>query len=44
MPNLKQLLEELLDLDVDPRQIKLPGQLYDDFVSQAEDVADEDEE
>ena len=44
MPNLKHLLDELEDLDVDPRQVKLPGPLYDDLVSQAEDTADEDEE
>ena len=44
MPSLKHLLDELLDLDVDPRQVKLPGPLYDDLVSQAEDVEEENEE
>ncbi len=44
MPNLKHLLDELLELDVDPRQVKLPGPLYYDLVSQAEDVDEENEE
>ena len=35
MPNLKHLLEELEDLDVDPSEVKLPGQLYDDLIDQA---------
>jgi hypothetical protein len=25
MPNMKHLLDELEELDVDPRQVKLPG-------------------
>ena len=44
MPNLKHLLDELLELDVSPQQVKLPGPLYDDLVSQAEDVEEENEE
>ena len=44
MPNLKHLLDELLELDVDPRQVRLPGPLYDDLVSQAEDVEEENEQ
>jgi len=44
MPNLKHLLEELEELDVDPRQLRLPGQLYDTLVSQAEEVEEENEE
>ena len=44
MPNLKHLLDELEELDVDPRQIKLPGPLYDGLVQQGEETADEDEE
>ncbi len=44
MPNLKHLLDELLELDVDPRQVKLPGPLYDDLVQQAENVEEENEE
>ncbi len=44
MPNLKHLLDELEELDVDPRQVKLPGPLYDDLLDQGETVADEDNE
>ena len=44
MPSLKHLLDELEELDVDPRQVKLPGPLYDDLVQQAEDIDEEAEE
>lgn len=44
MPNLKHLIEELEELDVDPRQVKLPGPLYDDLVQQAEEIEEENEE
>ena len=44
MPNLKHLLDELEGLDVDPRQIRLPGPLYDDLIEQAEDTDDETED
>ncbi len=44
MPNLKHLLDELEELDVDPRQVKLPAPLFDDLVSQAEDGDEENEE
>ena len=44
MPNLKHLLDELEELDVDPRQIRLPGPLYDDLIEQAEDPDDETED
>jgi hypothetical protein len=43
VPTLRHLIEELKELDVDPRDIRLPGPLYDDLVSQADDVADEDD-
>ncbi len=36
MPNLKHLIEELQELDVDPENIRLPGPLYDDLLEQAE--------
>ncbi|MFC1995152.1 hypothetical protein ACFLVK_01950 [Chloroflexota bacterium] len=36
MPNLKHLLEELEELGVDPKQIRIPGQLYDNLVSDVE--------
>ncbi len=44
MPNLKHLLEELQELDVEPRQVRLPGALYDTLVAQAEEVDEEDEQ
>lgn len=44
MPNLKHLLDELEELDVTPQQIKLPGPLYDDLVSQAEEELDQDQD
>ena len=44
MPNLKHLLDELAELDVDPRQAKLPAPLYDDLVEQAESESDADDE
>ena len=44
MPNLKHLLEELEELGVEPNKARIPGQLYDDMVSDAEDSGDEEEE
>jgi hypothetical protein len=44
MPNLKHLLDELEELDVDPRQVKLPGPLYDELLDQGESISDEDDE
>lgn len=44
LPSLKHLLDELEKLVVDPDSIRLPAQLYDDLVDQAEDVAEESEE
>jgi len=44
MLNLKHLLEELQELGVEPRQVRLPGSLYDTLVAQAEEVDEEDEE
>jgi hypothetical protein len=38
MPNLRHLLEELQKLAVDPDDIRVPGQLYDEFVEQAENI------
>jgi hypothetical protein len=43
MPTLKQLLEELEEMGVHPRKVRLPGSLYDDLVDQA-DETDEDED
>lgn len=44
MPTLKHLLEELRKLAVDPDKIRVPAQLYDDFVEQAEDTIEENPE
>ena len=42
MPNLKQLLEELEELRVDPKEIKVSPDVYDNFISDAEDLEDRD--
>jgi len=44
MPSLKQLIEELADLSIDPGEIRLPGQLYDDLIDQAEEENPAEEE
>jgi len=44
MPTLRHLLDELRDIDVDPNDVRLPGQLYDDLVEQAEDTTEENPE
>ena len=41
MPNLKHLLEDLEDLGVEPKQIRIPGQLYDNLVADAEESSTE---
>ena len=44
MPNLKHLLEELQELGVEPNKIRIPGQLYDNLVSDAEESSEDVEE
>ena len=44
MPTLRHLLEELQKLAVDPDKVRMPGQLYDDLVEQAEETGEEEEE
>ncbi len=44
MPNLKHLLDELQELGVEPDKVRIPGQLYDNLVSDAEDSSNEEEE
>ena len=44
MPNLKHLLEELEELGIEPKKIRIPGQLYDNIVSDAEESSQDDEE
>ena len=44
MPNLKHLLEELEDLDVEPKEIKMNPLQYDEIIAKAEEIADEDKQ
>ena len=44
MPNLKHLLEELQDLGVEPDKVRIPGQLYDSMVTDAEETVQENPE
>jgi len=44
MPTLRHLIEELKKLAVDPDDIRVPGQLYDDLVEQAEETIEENPE
>ena len=41
MPNLKHLLEDLEELDVAPEKVRIPGQLYDSMVADAEETIEE---
>ena len=43
MPNLKHLLEELQELGIEPDKIRIPGQLYDNLVADAEESSEEEE-
>jgi hypothetical protein len=44
MPTLKNLLEELRKIQVNPEEVRIPGQLYDALVDDAEDLVDPTEE
>ena len=37
MPNLKHLLDHLEELGVEPNTVRIPGQLYDSMVADAEE-------
>ncbi len=41
MPNLKHLLEDLEELGVEPTRVRIPGQLYDNMVADAEESIEE---
>ena len=43
MPNLRHLLDELGLLGVEPDKVRIPGQLYDDIVAEAEESDDEED-
>ncbi len=42
MPSLADLVKEVDSLDVDPDKVMIGGELYDDLVEIAEELADED--
>ena len=44
MPTLRHLLEELEELGVEPRRIRIPGQLYDSMVADAEEFSEQNPE
>jgi len=44
MPTLKHLLEELGLIGVKPDNVRIPGQLYDDIVTDAEESSENPEE
>ena len=41
MPNLKHLLVDLEELGVEPDIVRIPGQLYDSMVADAEESIEE---
>jgi len=41
MPNLKHLLDDLEELGVEPNTVRIPGQLYDNMVADAEESIEE---
>ena len=41
MPNLKHLLDDLEELGVEPSTVRIPGQLYDSMVADAEESIEE---
>jgi hypothetical protein len=42
LPTLKHPLQKLRKTNVNPDEVCIPGQLYDDLVDDAEDIAEED--
>ena len=43
MPNLKHLLDDLDDMGVEPEKIRIPGQLYDNLVADAEESGEDED-
>ena len=41
MPNLKHLLDDLEEMGIEPHKVRLPGQLYDNLVADAEDSSEQ---
>ena len=48
MPNLEHFLDDLEEIGIEPKQFRIPGQLYDNMLAEAEDIItqkpDEDDE
>ena len=44
MPNLKHLLDDLEEIGVEPDRVRIPGQLYDSMVADAEETIEENPE
>jgi hypothetical protein len=44
MPNLKHLLDDLDEIGVEPDKVRIPGQLYDNMVADAEESIEENPE
>ena len=44
MPNLKHLLEDLEEMGVELNRVRIPGQLYDSMVADAEESIEENPE
>ena len=42
MPTIKHLIQELALLGVKPDDARIPAQVFDDIVAEAEEAADED--
>ena len=43
MPNLKHLLDDLEELGVEPKNIRIPGQLFDNLVADAEESGEDED-
>lgn len=41
MLNLTHVLEEFEEMGIGPKTVQIPGQLYEDMVARAEDVAEQ---
>ena len=41
MPNLEHFLDDIADLGSNPKQVHIPGQLYDDMLAEVEESVEE---
>ena len=44
MPDLKRLLDDLEEIGVEPDRVRIPGQLYDNMVADAEETIEQNPE